>query len=36
MSVNGAYEADQLNEGEKLRPMKMGRLVMMLEKQTEI
>lgn len=36
MSVNGAYEADQLNEGEKLRPMTMGRLVMLLEKQTEI
>ena len=36
MSVNGAYEADQLNEGEELKPMKMGRLVMMLKKQTEI
>lgn len=36
MSVNGTYEADQLNEGEKLMPMKMGRLVMLLEKQTEI
>ncbi|MEK1422303.1 hypothetical protein HCY87_04815 [Limosilactobacillus fermentum] len=36
MSVNGAYEADQLNEGEKLKPMKMSRLVMLLEKQTEI
>ncbi|WIU42475.1 hypothetical protein LFP01_00025 [Lacfervirus LFP01] len=36
MSVNGAYEADQLNEGEKLRPMTMGRLVMLLKKQTEI
>lgn len=36
MSVSGAYEADQLNEGEKLRPMNMGRLVMLLEKQTEI
>lgn len=36
MSVNGAYEADQLNEGEKLKPMKMGRLVMLLKKQTEI
>lgn len=36
MSVNGAYEADQLNEGEKLRPMKMSRLVMLLKKQTEI
>lgn len=36
MSVNGAYEADQLNEGEKLRPMKMGQLVMLLKKQTEI
>lgn len=36
MSVNGAYEADQLNEGEKLIPMKMGRLVMILKKQTEI
>lgn len=36
MSVNGAYEADQLNEGEKLKPMTMGRLVMLLKKQTEI
>lgn len=36
MSVNGAYEADQLNEGEELKPMKMGQLVMLLEKQTEI
>lgn len=36
MSVNGAYEADQLNEGEELKPMKMGRLVMLLKKQTEI
>lgn len=36
MSVNGAYEADQLNVGEKLKPMRMGRLVMLLEKQTEI
>lgn len=36
MSVNGAYEADQLNEGEKLRPMNMGQLVMLLKKQTEI
>lgn len=36
MSVNGAYEADQLNEGEELKPMKMSRLVMLLKKQTEI
>lgn len=36
MSVNGAYEANQLSEGEELRPMTMGRLVMMLKKQTEI
>lgn len=36
MSVNGTYEADQLNEGEKLRPMRMGQLVMLLKKQTEI
>lgn len=36
MSVNGTYEADQLNEGEKLIHMRMGRLVMLLEKQTEI
>lgn len=36
MSVNGAYEADQLNEGEKLMPMTMGQLVMLLKKQTEI
>lgn len=36
MSVNGAYEADQLNEGEELKPMTMGRLVMLLKKQTEI
>lgn len=36
MSVNGAYEADQLNEGEKLKPMRMSRLVMLLKKQTEI
>lgn len=36
MSVNGAYEADQLNEGEELKPMRMGRLVMLLKKQTEI
>lgn len=36
MSVNGAYEADQLNVGEKLKPMKMSRLVMLLKKQTEI
>jgi DNA-binding XRE family transcriptional regulator len=36
MSVNGAYEADHLREGEKLKPMKMGRLVMLLKKQTEI
>lgn len=36
MSVNGAYEADQLNEGEELKPMKMGHLVMLLKKQTEI
>lgn len=36
MSVNGAYEANQLNEGEKLKPMRMGRLVMSLRKQTEI
>lgn len=36
MSVNGAYEADQLNEGEKLIPMRMGRLVMLLKNQTEI
>ena len=36
MSVNGAYEADQLNEGEELRPMRMGRLVMLIKKQTEI
>lgn len=36
MSVNGAYEADQLNEGEKLKPMRMGRLVTLLKKQTEI
>lgn len=36
MSVNGAYEADQLNEGEKLKPMRMGRLVSLLRKQTEI
>lgn len=36
MSVNGAYEADQLNEGEKLIPMRMGRLVRLLKKQTEI
>lgn len=36
MSVNGAYEADQLNVGEKLRPMRMGRLVMLLKNQTEI
>lgn len=36
MSVNGAYEADQINEGEKLKPMTMGRLVMLLKKQTEI
>lgn len=34
MSVNGAYEADQLNEGEKLKPMRMGRLVALLKKQT--
>lgn len=36
MSVNGAYEADQLNVGEKLKPMRMGRLVALLKKQTEI
>lgn len=36
MSVNGAYEADQLNEGEELKPMKMSRLVSLLKKQTEI
>ena len=36
MSVNGAYEADQINEGEELKPMRMGRLVMLLKKQTEI
>ena len=36
MSVNGAYEADQLNVGEKLKPMRMGRLVSLLRKQTEI
>lgn len=36
MSVNGSYEADQLNEGEKLKPMTMGRLVTLLKKQTEI
>ncbi|MEK1472719.1 hypothetical protein HC002_09390 [Limosilactobacillus fermentum] len=36
MSVNGAYEADQLNEGEELKPMRMGRLVRLLKKQTEI
>ncbi len=36
MSVNGAYEADQLNVGEKLKPMKMSRLVSLLRKQTEI
>lgn len=36
MSVNGAYEADQLNVGEKLKPMRMGRLVTLLKKQTEI
>ena len=36
MSVNGAYEADQLNEGEKLIPMRIGRLVMLLKKQKEI
>ncbi len=36
MSVNGAYEADQLREGEELKPMKMSRLVMLLKKQTEI
>lgn len=36
MSVNGAYEADQLNEGEELKAMTMGRLVMLLKKQTEI
>lgn len=36
MSVNGAYEADQLNEGEELKPMQMGRMVMLLKKQTEI
>lgn len=36
MSVNGAYEANQLSEGEELKPMTMGRLVMMLKKQTEI
>ena len=36
MSVNGTYEADQLNEGEKLKPMTMGRLVTLLKKQTEI
>lgn len=36
MSVNGAYETDQLNEGEELKPMRMGRLVTLLEKQTEI
>lgn len=36
MSVNGTYEANQLNEGEELKPMKMGRLVMLLKKQTEI
>lgn len=36
MSVNGVYEADQLNEGEELKPMRMGRLVMLLKKQTEI
>lgn len=36
MSVNGTYEADQLKVGEKLRPMKMGQLVMLLKKQTEI
>lgn len=34
MSVNGAYEADQLNVGEKLKPMRMGRLVALLKKQT--
>lgn len=36
MSVNGAYEADQLREGEELKPMTMSRLVMLLKKQTEI
>lgn len=36
MSVSGAYEADQLKVGEKLKPMRMGRLVMLLKKQTEI
>lgn len=36
MSVNGAYEADQLNEGEELKPMKISRLVSLLKKQTEI
>lgn len=36
MSVNGAYEADQLKAGEKLKPMRMGRLVTLLKKQTEI
>ena len=36
MSVNGAYEADQLNEGDELKPMRMGRLVTLLKKQTEI
>lgn len=36
MSVNGAYEADQLREGEELKPMRMGRLVALLKKQTEI
>ena len=36
MSVNGAYEADQLKVGEKLKPMRMGQLVMLLKKQTEI
>lgn len=36
MSVNGAYEADQLNEGEELKHMRMSRLVMLLKKQTEI
>lgn len=36
MSVNGTYEADQLKVGEKLKPMRMGRLVTLLKKQTEI
>ena len=36
MSVSGAYEADQLREGEELKPMTMSRLVMLLRKQTEI